>query len=99
MLFATWYTYGADAKATWLSGSGILKTGNATYSGTLYRSWGPPYNMQPLDPARVTRTPAGSVTFSFSDASNGVMSYTVDGVTQSKPITRMVYASPTSVCR
>jgi YVTN family beta-propeller protein len=99
ILFATWYTYGPDGKGTWLSGSSIAKTGNATYSGTLYRSWGPPYNRQPWDPALVTRMPAGNVTFSFTDASNGVMSYTVDGITQSKAITRMVYSSPTSVCR
>jgi YVTN family beta-propeller protein len=99
ILFATWYIYGADGKAMWLSGSSIAKSGNATYSGPLYRSWGPPYSMQPWDPARVTRMPAGNVTFTFTDASNATMMYTVDGFTQSKPITRMVYASPTTVCK
>jgi hypothetical protein len=99
VLFVTWYTYGADGKAMWLSGSNIAKTGNATYSGPLYRSWGPPYSMQPWDPAGVSRMPAGNVTFTFNDASNGSMTYTLEGATQSKTITRMVYASPASVCR
>jgi hypothetical protein len=99
VLFATWYTYGADGKPMWLSGSNIAKTGNGTYAGTLYRSWGPPLDAQPWDPVRVTRMPAGNVTFTFSDAANGVMAYSVDGVTQSKPITRMVFATPTTVCK
>ena len=98
-LFATWYTYGADGNPLWLSGSSLARTGNATYSGTLVRSWGPPFNAQPWDASRVTRQPAGSVTFSFSDAANGVMTYTVEGITQSKAITRIAFSSPATVCR
>ena len=41
----------------------------------------------------------GQVSFVFSDANNGTMTYTVDGITQSKAITREVYASPATVCR
>jgi YVTN family beta-propeller protein len=99
VLFATWYTYGPDGRATWLSGSSITRSGNATYSGTLYRSWGQPFGTQPWDPSRVTRMPAGSVTFNFTDADNAVMTYTVDGISQSKAIRRIAFASPATVCR
>lgn len=98
-LFATWYTYGADGNPMWLSGSNLARTGNGTYSGALVRSWGPPFSAQPWDPARVTRQPAGSVTFAFTDANNGVMTYSVEGVTQSKSITRIAFASPATTCR
>jgi hypothetical protein len=99
ILFATWYTYGADGNPMWLSASNLARTGNATYSGLLHRSWAQPFNAQPWDPARVTRMAAGNVTFTFTDANNGTMTYTVEGVTQSKPITRIAFASPATVCR
>jgi hypothetical protein len=83
----------------WLVGSDVRKTGNATYAGTLYRTVGPPLTMTPWDPTRVTRTPAGSIAFTFADASHGVATYTVDGLSQSKAITRQVFAAPASVCR
>jgi hypothetical protein len=77
----------------------VQKTGNATYAGELYRVIGPAYSASPWDPAKVLRTPAGQVSFVFSDANNGTMTYTVDGITQSKAITREVYASPATGCR
>ena len=98
-LFATWYTYGADGQPLWLSASNVTRTGNATYSGTLTRSWGPPFNASPWDPSKVTRQPAGNVSFTFTDNDNGVMSYTLEGVTQSKAITRIAFSSPATVCR
>ena len=99
ILFMTWFTYGGDGKGMWLVGSNVSKTGNGTYSGMLHRTWGPPFNAQPWDPAKVTRMPVGSVSFNFSDAGNATMTYTVEGVTQSKPITRLLYATPATVCR
>ena len=35
--------------------------------------------------------PAGTITFSFSENNNGVMTYSVDGVSQSKPIVRQPF--------
>jgi hypothetical protein len=39
-----------------------------------------------------------TATFTFTDADNGTFEYSVGTVTQSKPITRQVYASPVSAC-
>jgi YVTN family beta-propeller protein len=99
VLFATWYTYGSDGQPLWLSGSDLTRTGNGTYSGVLTRSYGPPFNAAPWDPSKVTRMAAGSVAFAFSDANNGTMTYTLEGVTQSKSITRIAFANPATVCR
>jgi hypothetical protein len=43
--------------------------------------------------------PAGAATLAFSDTNNGTFTYTLDGVSQSKPITRQVFATPGTVCR
>ena len=99
VIFATWFTYGPDGRGMWLSASDAVKVGNGIYSGTLYRTTGPPFNAEPWNSSAVTRTAAGIVTFTFGDANNGVMAYTVEGVSQNKPITRMVFANPPTVCR
>jgi hypothetical protein len=99
VLFITWFTYDGNGQPMWLVGSDVRKTGNGTYSGTLYSTAGPPLAAQPWDPSRVTRVPAGSVTLSFTDDANGTFMYTVGGVTQSKPITRQVYGRSTTRCQ
>jgi hypothetical protein len=80
-------------------GSDIAKTGNATYSGTLYKTFGPPMNAVPWDPSRVTRMPVGNATLTFRDDDNGTFDYTVSGISGSKAITRQVFASPRTRCR
>jgi hypothetical protein len=99
VLFVTWFTYGADGRGTWFVGSDVRKTGSGSYAGTLYTTSGPPVGAMPWDPARVTRVPAGSVSFAFSDATTGTMVATAGGITVTKPITRQVFASPTTMCR
>ena len=99
ILFLTWFTYGPDGKAMWLVGSNVARTGNNTYSGTLYRTWGPPYTAQPWNASQVSVMPVGSVTVAFSDAANGTFSYSAMGVSGSTPITRQVFSSPATVCR
>ncbi len=99
IVFATWFTYGADGKGMWLVGSSLARSGNGSYAGTLYRAVGPPWNMQPWNPAMVSLTPVGTATLAFSDAASGTFSYNVNGVSQSKAITRQIYANPATVCR
>jgi hypothetical protein len=98
-LFATWFTYDAARKGLWLVMSNGVRTGAGTYTGTLFRTAGPAFNATPWNPALVSLSTVGSATFAFSDANNGTFTYTVDGFTQAKPITRQVYASPPTVCK
>jgi DNA-binding beta-propeller fold protein YncE len=99
VLFITWFTYDLDGSPTWFVGSDIAKTGNATYSGTLYKTFGPPMTASPWDPSKVTRMPVGNATLSFRDNDNGTFAYTVNGVAGSKSITRQVFATPVTRCR
>lgn len=99
ILFATWFTYGADGRGLWLVMSEGRRTTANTYSGALYRTRGPAFNASPWDRNQVSVTEVGSATLAFSDANNGVFTYSVEGVSQSKAITRQVFANPVTVCR
>ena len=97
MIFATWLTYDRTGKAWWLAMI-ANKTGGNTYAGTLYETRGPAFNAVPFDPAKVTRTAVGSGTLTFSDAGPATFAYTVNGVAQTKAITREAFARPVPAC-
>jgi hypothetical protein len=98
-LFATWFTYDVSGKGEWLVMSNGAKTASGSYSGALYRTTGPAFSANPWNPSQVTVSSVGSATFSFSDANNGAFAYSVDGISQAKPITRQVYSTPATTCR
>ncbi|HEX6634535.1 MAG TPA: YncE family protein [Usitatibacter sp.] len=98
VLFATWFTYDASGKPTWYVGSNVGRGDPGTYSGTLYRTAGSPFDA-PWNPAAARITPVGSVSFAFEDADHGEMTYRVDALAGTQPITRQVFDVPASVCR
>ena len=95
VIFATWFTHDESGKA-WYMSMTAFQTGANTFSGTLFRSVGPPLDA-PFDANQVVRTAVGSGTLSFSDANNGTFSYTVNGVSQTKAITKQVFG-PVPTC-
>jgi hypothetical protein len=97
-LFVTWFTYDANGRGMWLVMSNGAKSGPGTYSGALYRTTGPAFTASPWDGSKVGVNQVGTGTLSFPDADNGTFTYTVNGVTQTKPIVRQVYAMPVSAC-
>ena len=99
ILFATWFTYDTNGRGIWMVGPAVRRTTGNTFSGSLYRTTGPAYSANPWNPAGVDVTEVGTATFAFADSANGTFTYTVGGITQTKPITRQVYGSPTTVCR
>lgn len=98
-IFAAWFTYDGVGKPLWLTVSATLTSQPGIYGGTLYRTSGPPYYAVPFDPAAVTRTPAGAATLSFADGNRAILSYSMNGITQSKDITRQVFQAPGTVCQ
>jgi plastocyanin len=102
-IFATWFTYDAHGNPLWLSAvAGQVAPG--VYSGSLNLTGGQAFNAVPFDPNKVTVTPAGTATFTFTDGNHGTFAYNVDlgdGVnkgTQSKAISRQVFRDPGTVC-
>jgi serine protease len=96
-IFATWFTYDHDGSPLWLSLSAVAVGGKA-FSGTLYRTSGPPFDAVPFDPSRVARTPVGTGTLLFANGNAATFTYTVNGYTGAKSITRQVFRAPGTVC-
>jgi len=102
-IVATWFTYDLDRSPMWLIVT-ANRTGPATYSGQLYRATrGPPFNSVPFPvlgaPGGAQGSNVGTATFSFVDGNTGIFSYNVDGVTQTKTITREVFVRPGTTCQ
>ena len=89
-IFASWFTYDAAGKGLWLVMT-AAKTGANTYAGDLYTTTGPAFSAVPFDPAQVVPTKVGSGALSFADSNTGSFSYTVNGISQVKPITHQVF--------
>jgi hypothetical protein len=97
-IFATWFTYASDRTPLWLSVT-APKSAPGTYTGTLYRTTGPPFDAVPFDPSRVVLAPVGNATFTFSDGNEASFAYSFDGVSQVRMITRQVFRPPGTICR
>lgn len=95
VVFAVWYTYGADGKPTWY----VLPDGTwsgTTYSGKMYSTTGSAWLGATYNPAQLVVTEAGTLSFNFSNANNATMNYTFtsgpfNGTTQPKAIVRQPY--------
>lgn len=99
-IFATWFVYGADRAATWYvipDGEWVSPT---EYRGAIYRTSGPYFAecadsscATPFNPALVTRTAVGSASLTFNPFSSdsASASFTIDGRTTSKLLTRQSF--------
>ena len=99
IIFLSWFTYDATGKGMWLYGSNVTRTSGNTFTGDLGRNTGNAFNSTPWNATTVHPTAVGSVTLTFTDATTGTFTYTVDGTTQTKPITRFAFSSPVTTCR
>jgi hypothetical protein len=95
-IFAAWYTYDTNGRALWLTMT-AEKVGPNAYSGKLYENRGPALNAQPFNPGLVQQNEVGDATLTFADAENGMFRYTVNGVTQTKPLVRFAFG-PMPTC-
>ena len=99
-IFLTWFTYGTDGKGLWLA---VVLTPTATagqWSGDpLYRAQAAPFNAVPWNSSSFVASRVGSASLLFTDADHANFTYTVSGVTQTKPIVRQIFAGPASICR
>ncbi|MEO8103318.1 MAG: hypothetical protein ABI790_12375 [Betaproteobacteria bacterium] len=90
MLFPVWYTYDAAGRSTFFTVPGGSWSGTA-FTGDLYAttssSWlGFTYNL-----AQFATTRVGTMTLDFADQNNATMTYTVNGIVQTKSIVRLPF--------
>jgi hypothetical protein len=98
IVFATWFTYDVDGRGMWLVMPSGARAGAGAYSGLLYRTTGTPL-ASPWVASALAASEVGAGAFTFTDADHGTFAYTVNGVTQSKRITRQVFGAPATICR
>ena len=89
VMFLAWYVYDNLGRPMWYVASDCAVSGSGC-TGALYRTTGPALGPS-FDPSRVSVFAVGSVTLSFTDPNNGTLTYTVDGVSGSKAITRQLF--------
>src|SRR6266567_1596761 len=99
--FATWFTFDHDHTPMWLIVT-AQKSAPGIYTGDLFRTTGgPPFNAVPFpaigSPGGATFRKVGTATITFSDGNNAQFAYTVDGIAQTKAITRQVFRTPGTV--
>ena len=90
-MFLAWFVYDAAGQPVWYVASdcAVNAAGNGC-SGAVYRTTGPALGPT-FDPSRVSVFSVGNATLTFTDGNNGMLSYTVDGVSGSKSITRQLF--------
>ena len=98
-LFATLFTYDAAGRDLWLVMSGGPRQTDGSYLGTLYRTRGSPFNAVPFTPLTpADLTDVGTMRLRFANGNSGTLTYTYNGTTVTKAITRQTFATPQSAC-
>jgi hypothetical protein len=93
-VFGTWYYYLPDGSATWATVIGQWTT-PTQFTGDVYTTTGTPYSTPKYDPAQFKVNPSiGKVSIDFSTAKTAAMTYTVNGVSGAKSISRLEFGGP-----
>jgi len=95
ILFLTFFIYGADRSPYWLSASntqfqGTDAAGNLIYSGQLAQTSGPWFGGA-FNPSTVSANVVGTVTFTATSVTTATLTYTVNGVSVTKQLTRYAF--------
>ncbi len=92
ILFGTLFTYDESGQPMWLVMSDGERQPDASYAGTLYRATGSAFNASPFGP--VSLAPVGSMQLAFSGNASAVLTYTYNGTSVTKNITRQLFSKP-----
>jgi hypothetical protein len=103
IIFGTWFTYDHDHTPRWMVMT-ANKTAPGVYAATqVFRLSGPTFSQTPFPaigaPGGPVGVVVGSASFTFANGNAATFSYTIDGETQSKLITREVFNPPGTTCQ
>ena len=90
ILFPVWYTYDATGKITWFTVPGGTWSGS-TFTGDMYMSTSSSWLGVTYVPTFFAPSKVGTMSLTFIDQNNAYMTYTVNGLTQTKTIVRLPY--------
>ena len=98
-LFATLFTYEAGGNGVWLVMSGGARQQDGSYLGDLFKVSGSAFNATPFVPTSLADiTLVGTMRLRFADGNNGTLTYTFNGTSVTKAITRQEFSTPVSAC-
>lgn len=86
-IFATLFVYAPTGNPTWYVAT-MQNVGGLVWSGNLYATTGPWFGTVPFNPALVTTTLVGTMTWTGQTGDTGNVNYTVNGVSVSKNVVR-----------
>lgn len=95
--FVTWYTYGSDGYPLWFTMQ-LTRQWQDIFSGDIYESSGVPFYELHGQQADTSIGNVGSATLFFYSLTKGLLIYTIGGVSTVKPIQRLQYSSPLTIC-
>jgi protocatechuate 3,4-dioxygenase beta subunit len=88
-VFAVIYAYAADSKPVWFVMSDSTWLSPLSFSGKLYQTTGPAFSLSTFNPSDVRVTEVGNLSLAATADGNAAnLSYTVNGVTVVKVVTR-----------
>ena len=90
-IFFRVFVYDTDGRPLLFVVPGVTYNSATSFTGNVQLTTGPWFGNATFDPNQVARTTAGTATLTFSDANNGTLTYTVNGVTKTKAITRLTF--------
>jgi hypothetical protein len=91
VIFATLFVYDQNGNPTWYTAT-MAYTANLTWTGTLYTTTNGTYFGSPWNPATLTVTPVGTMTWSAQTVDTGTLTYVVNGVPVTKNVIRQALA-------
>ena len=103
VIFATLFTYAADGQPLWLVASSLMGTMSATYygmdyrfSGSLFRTHGPPFDQVPWTGFGFEEV--GTMSITWTAPTVATLTYSFNGTTVTKTIQRQVFSAPVPEC-
>jgi len=89
-IFATMFVYDANGNPAWYTATmaGSKPNGVLTFTGDLYATTGSWFGAVPYLPARLTLAKVGTMTWQKTSGDPGTLTYSVNGVTVTKSLTR-----------
>ena len=95
VMFLTWFVYDSSGAPAWYVASNcVVVASGSGCRGPLYRTsgaFGPVPGSSGFDRSGLRVTEVGTIDVAFEGANNGVITYTVDGRTGTKAITRQLF--------
>lgn len=87
IIFVTLYVYDQAGNPIWFVATGGSQ-GNSLWTGDLFQTTGPWFGAPVFNPAAVTATKVGTLTFSAFSVNSATVTYSVNGVVVTKSVTR-----------